>query len=124
MTDTHSSVERDTIQVVRDATFVRFVADEAIVAVVGRDLEIGFLQYGPMFTHQTDYDQFEKTESRNVVTEVARMRMSYADFLQMTMSFIRSGIVEGRLKADAIQHSFSEWANEVQVKPDVERKPE
>ena len=105
-----SSANDESIEVVRDVTFTRFVADEAVMAVVGRDLEIGFLQYGPIFTKQIDRGEQEETVSRNVVTEVARMRMDYPTFLRTVMEFLQLGITNGRIKADAVQQSVAEWA--------------
>jgi hypothetical protein len=110
MTDEATSPAGDrSIDVVRDVTFTRFYADEAVMAVVGRDLEVGFLQYGPIFTQQIDRGDQEETVSRNVVTEVARMRMDYPTFLRTTMEFIEQGIMEGRIKADAVLQSIAEW---------------
>ncbi len=110
MTDEPASSALDhSIEVVRDVTFSRFVADEALVALVGRDLEVGFLQYGPMFRQQIDRGVYEETTSKNVVTEVARMRMDYATFLRMLMEFLEQGIVSGRIKAEAVQSSIAEW---------------
>ncbi|WP_174279911.1 hypothetical protein [Sphingomonas bacterium] len=98
------------LDVVRDATFVRFVADEAVIAPLGRAVEIAFLQYGPIFLSQTDHGEFETTDSKAVVTEVARMRMNYSNLVEMMMGFLQSGIADGRLKADMIQESIKNWA--------------
>lgn len=105
-----SPATTSSVEVVRDVTFTRFVADEAVMANVGRELEVGFLQYGPIFTKQIDLGDQEETVSRNVVTEVARMRMDYPTFLRTVMEFLQSGITQGRIKADAVQDSVAEWA--------------
>lgn len=110
--------EREIIEVVRDSTFHRFVADEALMTVLGRDLEVGFLQYGPIYETQTDHGEYEMTESKRVVTEVARMRIAYGDFLNMVMNFLHTGIADGKLKGEAVQKSISEWIVEAQLKTD------
>lgn len=107
-----ASGEEKSLEVVRDSTFTRFVADEAVINLVGRELEVAFLQYGPMLVRQIEQGEFERTESRNVVTEVARMRMGNTDFMQMVMEFLRSGINGGWLKGDAIGRTIAEWTAE------------
>lgn len=112
------STEQSRIQVVRDSTFCRFVADEAVLTTIGRDLEVGFLQYGPVHISQTDFGEYETTNSKNVVTEVARMRTSYGAFLGMVMEFLQDGITTGKLKSEAIQGSVTQWAAEKAERPD------
>jgi hypothetical protein len=103
------SSPRNTVRIVRDSTFHRFVADEALAALHGRDLEVGFVQYGPLFTSRTDFGDYEETKNEPAMTEVARMRMSYAAFMSFAMDTLREGILEGRVKGDAVRKSIDEW---------------
>lgn len=112
------STEQSRIQVVRDSTFCRFIADEAVLSTIGRELEVGFLQYGPVHMSQTDFGEYETTNSKDVVTEVARMRTSYGAFLGMVMQFLQDGIVTGKLKSEAIKGSITQWAAELAERPD------
>lgn len=106
------TLDRETIEIVRDTTFSRFVADEALLTDLGRDLEVGFIQYGPVYTVQMDESDCEVTESRRVLTEVARMRMSYPAMVNFAMAFIRAGIESNKLKGDAILGSIQQWSDE------------
>lgn len=104
-----TSDSEQTIEIVRDSTFTRFVADEAIVSSLGRDLEVSFIQYGPIHNIQTDHGDFESVESTSVLTEVARMRMAYGAMVTTVMQFLQGGIKDGRLKKEAIIRSINEW---------------
>lgn len=109
--DDMTPVEQGSVRVVRDGTFVRFLADEAVITALGRDLDVGFLQYGPLFLSQTDLGDAERTDAENVVTEVARMRMAQPAFLAMVMNFLEAGIVSGLLKGEAVQRSVVQWVD-------------
>ena len=98
-----------TMPIVRDSTFVRFVADKVVITDVGRDVEVGFLQFGPIHSSMKDEPEFEIYSSSPQLTEVARMRISYSSLVGFAMGFLRGGIIDGKLKPDAIESSFSEW---------------
>jgi hypothetical protein len=100
------------IRVVRDSTFVRFVADRLSVTEQGRDLEIACLQSGPLHTRIIDHGEFEEFESEPVATEVARMRLSYSTMVQLVMSFLRGGIQNDRIKGPAIVNQLNQWIEE------------
>jgi hypothetical protein len=93
------------IRVVRDSTFVRFVADRLSVTEQGRDLEIACLQSGPLHTRIIDHGE-------PVATEVARMRLSYSTMVQLVMSFLRGGIQNDRIKGPAIVNQLNQWIEE------------
>ena len=105
---TTPAVEEPT-EIVRDVSFTRFVADEAFFTSLGRDLEVGFIQYGPLYGVQTDHGDYEIVETKRVLTEVARMRISYPAMVNMMVNFLQSGIEEGRLKSDSIMKSLKTW---------------
>jgi len=100
------------IEIVRDSTFCRIVVDELLFSYSGNDMEIGCIQYGPIFLSQSLSAEEETTTNRSVLTEVARIRMSYADFLKSSMMFIQSGLKEGKLNAELICRSTNEWSSE------------
>jgi len=100
------------VEVARDVTFTRFVADKIIFAEIGRDLEVSFLQYGPLHTRITDQGDHEGVVAKNVVTEVARMRTDYPTMVTAMMTFLREGLTGGRLKRDAVIDAIAEWGDE------------
>jgi len=107
------TAEEVSVPVVRDTSFVRFVADKAIIAPLGRNVEVAFLQFGPMHRHISTIDEkFEGFESDFVHTEVARMRIGFQELVTFAMSFIRGGVVDGRLNGEAIRSTLDEWIAE------------
>ncbi|HEX8483323.1 MAG TPA: hypothetical protein VF650_15605 [Allosphingosinicella sp.] len=99
----------DTVNIVRDSTFVRFVADRLVVADLGRDLEIACLQTGPIHSRIIDRGDMEEFDSQSVATEVARMRISYGVMVQTVMSFLHGAIQEDRIKGPAIVTQLDQW---------------
>ena len=100
------------MEIVRDTTFSRFVADDAIITNVGRDLEVGFVQFGPMYGMRTDHGEYEQVETKRVMTEVARMRISFPAMVNIMINFLQTGIEEGRLKGEAVSKSLEKWTAE------------
>lgn len=72
--------DESVISVLRDSSFFRAVADKAIVFDLGRDIELAFLQLGPMvLRHRRQIDEDSGQEGfdlENTVSEVCRIRTS------------------------------------------------
>jgi hypothetical protein len=83
------------IEVVRDATFHRAVADTGLVVDLGRDMEISFLQSGPSITARkvrkdSDDNDEEGYELSPIITEVARVRINRPSALVMALMVIEN----------------------------------
>jgi len=98
--------------IVRDPTFVRFVADEIIFSDLGRDMEVSFLQYGPLYQYRVGMEDVNTFESDDAITEVARMRISFPSLVSLAMNLISYGVVNNRLKSEAVRASFDAWIEE------------
>jgi hypothetical protein len=100
------------IAVVRDCTFHRFAADRIMVTDLGRDLEVSFMQIGPLFSQMEAQDDGEEFSSESVFTEVARMRIGYPNYVNSLFNFLRVGIQEDKLNAQGIINQITEWMTE------------
>ncbi len=107
-------------RVVRDSTFSRAVADEVMPLMLGRDIELSFLQISPLFTTLLDKGDHYLPNGEATMAEVARVRISYAKAVSLAMDIIRSGIVDDRIRGDVVAASIVEWRKEAEATGDAE----
>ena len=79
-------------KIVRDNTFVRAVADKALVLDLGRDLEIACLQAGPALTTWSDTGEGIELGLNPALTEVVRLRMPLSNAFDLALHIIQIGI--------------------------------
>lgn len=102
------------VAVVRDSTFARFTADRILISDLGRDLEVSFIQVGPLHVCMEPTEDGEKYTSRSVLTEVARLRTGFPAVLSALMEFVREGIEQDKIKGAALANQIMEWAKDYQ----------
>ena len=90
------------LEIKRDNTFVRIIADDCFVADMGRSLEIGLIQYGPIFKNYSEDGKHETVTNQSVLTEVARLRIDYSTAIKMFLKVIESGVKNDTLKIDGL----------------------
>ena len=75
--------------VTRDPAFQRAVADKILVFDLGRDVEVSFLQGGPLVQKLVDVDETtEQIQLTGSVTEMVRVRLSPSVALNMAINVI------------------------------------
>lgn len=112
MSESEATDEPKQARIVRDSTFCRFAADRMIVSFLGRDLEVAFLQMGPLFHTLLDSEHDEEFQAEPSLTEVARMRIGFREFFSEFMNFARVGILSGHVKGESVANQILEWSKE------------
>lgn len=86
------SEEKKNILVVRDQTFSRAACDEVIPVIIGKDVELCCIQYGPRLeSFQVIGDEDSEKRVRfasNEVTEVARIRVGLGGAVEAALVFL------------------------------------
>jgi hypothetical protein len=88
------------VQVVREPSFVRMAADEAVVIDLGDDFEISFLSNSPIIAQITRLPGQQKIDFHPTSSELARVRISASDAISMAMNVIERSISKNFLKND------------------------
>ena len=97
------------VKVVRDETFMRAVADHAVVYDLGRDIELAFLQVGARPLLRADLGDAYEFTSEATIAEVARIRVSPPGATRLAMSILREQVAKDRVHVDKIIESLKEW---------------
>ena len=93
------------MEIVRDNTFSRAVADKTLVVDLGRDMEIVCLQAGPALVNVSNTAKGEEFDAVPVLTEVVRLRLPWNGAVNLAMSILQPAIskdmidIEGLIKA-------------------------
>lgn len=115
----------DTKPVVRDAGFVRLVADTVVVVDLGRDFELALVMVGNPISeitrHETDEALGFSSKTRPEVTEVGRVRMSPFAALNMSMNVIAKLIKSGQIDTELLSTSIEEM---IRTAPDASDREE
>lgn len=91
----------------RDATFHRAVADKVLSFDLGRDVEIAFLQGGPVIQKIIDVDEnSEQVQLTGSLTEVVRVRLSTPTALSLAVSLMTTLVESGRVKVPALREAI------------------
>ena len=91
------------IDIVRDTTFVRVIADRVIVINVGnRNMELSCLQVGHVITSMEDHGTKELLNMSPVATEVVRIRMEWSAAIDAAMLILHDADREGKLNKDEL----------------------
>ncbi|KQM19592.1 hypothetical protein [Novosphingobium sp. Leaf2] len=105
---------KDDRKVVRDATFIRVVADEVLPLPLGRDVELICLQVSPLIHGINDEGDYYEPEVEPVWAEVARLRMNYGDVVKMAMTILHQGIVLDRIKGHVVVGQITQWLEDIE----------
>lgn len=121
---------RHQAEIIRDTTFSRSVADEAIVLHLGRDTELSFLQMGQTpaskysITNDEGAEEEEGFELRPVITEVARVRLGNMPALFTALSIIDTLVQSGIVNKDSLAKSFERILEKFDHLEDAEAESE
>jgi hypothetical protein len=100
------------LQIVRDVTFARAVADKVMVINLGRDIEFAFLQHGQNLALSEVEDRdgvtFERIAMEPVLTEVVRVRISPEGALQTAMQILDRLISSQQIVSEAVLEAIQE----------------
>lgn len=99
-------------RIVRDATFSRAVVDDIVPLPLGRDIELSCLQYSPIFNAMIDKGDHYVPDVEVVYAEVARIRISVSEAIELAMSIISQGIQTGKVNGDKVAASILTWTKE------------
>lgn len=88
--------------IVRDNTFNRFITDEMIYSKINNNIEISFMQYGPSYSKQITNNGVARIKSNNVLTEVARTRISSTTITTFILNFIKKEANSGNLNLERL----------------------
>lgn len=104
------------IPIVRDATFTRVTADQALVVNLGREYELAFLQNSPQIKTMTivlqDEGGMSGFERDSVMTEVVRVCISSDGAAQMAMHILQSLIRANQVINEMVLKSVQEMIEE------------
>lgn len=99
--------------IVRDPGFVRLIADNVIVANLGRDIEISLLVVGGRLSRQmqlepTGHDEivYHSFERINELSETGRVRMNPYAALNASMNIIEMLISSDQIDVDELKKSI------------------
>jgi len=103
----------ENLEIKRDNTFVRIFADDCFVANMGKSLEIGLIQYGPIFKEYSEDGKHETITNQSVLTEVARLRIEYSTAMKMFLKVIENGIRSDTLNLDGLLSAISSMKDDI-----------
>lgn len=106
-------------KIVRDETFMRATADEIMPLALGRDIELSCLQFSPLLNGLVDEGDHYVPNTEDVLAEVARIRISYREAVELAMSILAQGITSGRVNGKAVAESIEQWVTEYEAKSGV-----
>jgi hypothetical protein len=107
------SKAKKAVDIVRDATFVRAIADRAIVLNLGRDVELAYLQIGPTITSMEDHGDREQLNMNPSVTESVRLRMHWSTAIDSAMLILNEASEAGKLNnAELLKYVQENFQNE------------
>jgi hypothetical protein len=107
-----ATLSANVLNVVRDSTFARGIADRGLVLDLGRDMEIAFLQTGPNLSSITDHGDTEGVALNPVFTETVRMRMPWPSAVDLAINIIREGILRGSVNTGGILDAIKSFEEE------------
>ena len=100
---------RPEVAVTRDVTFHRAVADKVLAFDLGRDIELSFLQGGPIIKKMIDWDEdSEQAQLGGSLTEVARIRVSGPVALSIAVNLIDTLVGADKIKIPAFRETLSQ----------------
>jgi len=104
---------RPQVNVVRDSTFQRAVADKVIAIDLGRDFEFAFLQAAPIVKKMIDWDDdSEQAQMEPGLTEVARIRVAGPVALSLAVNVIETLFSAGKVRIPAFLEMISKMAEQ------------
>jgi hypothetical protein len=102
---------RAQIAVARDPTFHRAVADKVLAIDLGRDVELAFLQAGPVVKRMIDWDEnSERAQIEPSLTEVARIRVPGPVALGAAVTILEALFSAGKIRIPAFMETMSTMA--------------
>lgn len=94
--------------VTRDPTFQRAVADKVVAIDLGKDVELAFLQGGPVIKGLVDFDEeTEHVELEGGLSEVSRIRVPGPIALALAVNIIETLTSAGKIKVPALKQALS-----------------
>lgn len=94
--------KKQSLEIVRDNTFHRFGSDEILYNKLSNSIDISFIQYGPLLHRQDIEDGNSITRIKNILTEVARARISFGPMMNFILNFLRKEIARGTIDKDKL----------------------
>jgi hypothetical protein len=89
------------------------VADKVLSFDLGRDVELAFLQGGPIIKKVVDLDDnTEQAELTGSLTETVRVRLATHVALGMIFNLINTLVEGGRIKVPALREALLQVASE------------
>jgi hypothetical protein len=93
--------------VTRDSSFQRAVADKVVAFDLGRDVEVSFLQGGPIIQKLVDLDEKnEQLQLTGSLTELVRVRLSPSVALNMAINVISTLTDAGKIKKGPLRDAI------------------
>jgi hypothetical protein len=114
------------LDIERSPDFVLSFADNTVVADLGKEIEVSFLQISSKLKSVkaiSDEDTITYEYEKFVfVSEIGKMRMNPAIALSMAVNIIRAVNDKGALNLDLLVTQLNAWKNETQNDPNSEAK--
>ena len=99
--------------VTRDHTFQRTVADKVLAFDLGRDIEIAFLQGGPLLKKIVDLDETtEQAQLTGSLTETVRVRLAAPVALNLSITVLTTLVEAGKVKVPALREALLQILSE------------
>lgn len=103
-------------RIVREPGFTRAVVDDIVPIVLGRDVELSCLQFSPVLNGMVDKGDHYLQQIEPVYVEVARIRLTWRDAVDLGMQLLHKGIIRDVVKGNAVAEQIAKWAAEHEAK--------